>query len=107
MIPRLEKFHFFSESVDHLGHAIRPVLLEVASKNTYVVAKAKVRRTRTGVPSFLGLCHVYRRFVKRFSTVAALLADLTSKKYSLKLLPLTEQQLIAIEELRLRLRESY
>jgi Reverse transcriptase (RNA-dependent DNA polymerase) len=38
---KLKKCHFFSETVDYLGHVIRPGRLEVAEKNTTALKKAR------------------------------------------------------------------
>lgn len=87
MTVRLEKCRFFAESVHYLGHVVRAGRLEVTSEITEAVAKARPPRTYTEVWSFLGLCNVHRRFGKHLATVAAMLAQLTSKKYSMKLPP--------------------
>ena len=66
----LKKCHFFKETVDYLGHVIRPWHLSVAEKNTAALKVAKHPTTQTELRSFLGLCNVYRRFVKGFSKIA-------------------------------------
>lgn len=101
MTLRSGKSHLLAQSVDNLGYVTRPGLFEVASKNTNAVAKAKLACTGTEARSVLGLCSVYRRFVKKFPTVVALLTELISKTYTPALLSLTEQQLIEFEELKL------
>jgi Reverse transcriptase (RNA-dependent DNA polymerase) len=68
---QLKKCHFFSETVDYLGHVMRPGRLGVAEKNTTALKTAPLPRTQTELRSFLGLCNVYRRFVPRFSAIAA------------------------------------
>jgi hypothetical protein len=68
---KLNKCHFFSETVDYLGHVIRPGRLGVAEKNTTALKTAPLARTQTELRSFLGLCNVYRRFVPRLPAIAA------------------------------------
>jgi Reverse transcriptase (RNA-dependent DNA polymerase) len=51
---KLKKCHFFSETVDYLGHVIRPSRLEVAEKNTAVLKTAPLPRTQTELRSFRG-----------------------------------------------------
>jgi Reverse transcriptase (RNA-dependent DNA polymerase) len=58
---KLKKCHFFSETVDYLGHVIRPGRLVVAEKNTTPLKTAPLPRTQTELRSFLGLRNVYRR----------------------------------------------
>ena len=55
---KLKKCHFFAETVDYLGHVIRPGRLGVAKKNTTALQKAPIPRTQTELRSFLGLCNV-------------------------------------------------
>ncbi|CDF40036.1 retrotransposon protein [Chondrus crispus] len=76
---KLEKCNFFAESVDYLGHVIRPGLLAVAEKNTDAIKKAQERTTQTELRSFLGMCNVYRRFVPNFARTAAPLNVLLAK----------------------------
>lgn len=99
----LEKYHLFAQSVEYLGLVIRPSRLEFASKNTNEVAKAKPPHTQTKARSFLRLSNVYGRYLKNFATVAAPLTELTSKEYSPRPFPLTAQQLIAFDEIKLGL----
>ena len=97
---KLRKCHFFVKSVDYLGHVIRPGLLQVAEKNVDAVRQATPPRTQRQLRSFLGLCNVYRRFVKNFAHVAAPLTALTKKEQSFELSPFTEAQMEAFETLK-------
>ena len=76
---RLAKSKFFHTEVDYLGHVIKPGALEIAPDMIRSVQEATPPRTVRGVRSFLGLCNVYRRFVKGFSRIAAPLNDLLRK----------------------------
>jgi hypothetical protein len=76
---KLKKCHFFSDTVDYLGHVLRPGRLGVAEKNTTALRTAPLPRTQTELRSFLGLCNVYRRFVPHFSALAAPLNALLCK----------------------------
>ena len=97
---KLKKCHFFKETVNYLGHVIRPGKLEVASKNTEALKTAQPPSTQSELRSFLGLCNVYRRFVPGFAKVAAPLNALLRKGTPPKLDPLTGDQLQAFETLR-------
>ena len=50
--------------VDYLGHVIISSAVEIAPDMICSVQGATPPRTVRGVRSFLGLCNVYRRFVK-------------------------------------------
>jgi hypothetical protein len=71
MTLNLNKFHLFKETVDYLGHVIRPGQLSVADKNTAALKDTKHQTIQTYLRSILGLRNVYRRFVKGFAKIAA------------------------------------
>ena len=100
---KLKKCHFFAETVDYLGHVIRPGRLGVAEKNTNALKAAPLPRTQTELRSFLGLCNVYRRFVPRFSAIAAPLNALLAKGTPPQLGPLPSAAITAFNLLRERL----
>jgi Reverse transcriptase (RNA-dependent DNA polymerase)/RNase H-like domain found in reverse transcriptase len=68
---KLKKCLFFSQTVDHLGHVIRPGRLGVAEKNTDALRDAALQRTQTELRSFLGLFNVNRRLVPHFASLVA------------------------------------
>jgi hypothetical protein len=68
---KLKKYHLFSETVDYLGHVIRPRRLGVAEKNTTALKTAPLPRTQTELISFLWLYNVCKRFVPQLSAIAA------------------------------------
>ena len=100
---KLAKCFFFKDTVDYLGHVIRPGKLAVAVKNTDSLRSALPPTTQTELRSFLGLCNVYRRFVPGFAKIAEPLNHLLKKGEGPKLGPLTKEQLLAFEALREKL----
>jgi len=72
--------HFFQDEVEYLGQVVRPGQLLVHEKNTRGLAGAQQPRTQSELKSFLGMCNVYRRFVKDYSHLARPLTKLTSTK---------------------------
>jgi RNase H-like domain found in reverse transcriptase len=100
---KLKKFHFFSDTVDYLGHVIRPGHLCVAEKSTTALRTAPLPRTQTELRSFLGLCNVHRRFVPHFSTLAAPLNTLLCKGMPPQLGPNQQDGFVAFNTLRDRL----
>jgi hypothetical protein len=63
----LKQCKFFQESVDYLGHVIRPGKLAVAEKNTKALKTARPPTTQSELRSFLGLCNftgAYKRVRK-------------------------------------------
>ena len=67
---RLSKSKLFHTEVHYLGHVINPGVLEIAPDMIRAVQESTPPRTVPRVQSFLGLCYVYRRFVKGFSRIA-------------------------------------
>ncbi|MGH0053304.1 MAG: reverse transcriptase/ribonuclease H family protein, partial [Sphaerochaetaceae bacterium] len=96
---KLKKCDFFTDTVNYLGHKIRPGHLETDKAVTAALKEAKHPRDQTELKSFLGLCNVYRRFVPRYSHVAAPLNKLLRKDQAFKLGPLTPDQKQAFDSL--------
>ena len=97
---KLRKCEFFAETVDYLGHVIRPERLQVAQQKIEAVKGFKMPTTQTELRSFLGLCNVYRRFVPNFARAAAPLNDLLKKGQAFELPPLDEKQRKAFDSLK-------
>ena len=67
---KLKKCSFCTDTVTYLGHIIRPGQLSIDKTRVSALREAKYPRTQTQLRSFLGLCNVYRRFVKDFAKKA-------------------------------------
>ncbi len=76
---KLKKSDFFTQSVNYLGHVIRPGRISLAEKNTQALSEFKHPSAQTELRSFLGICNVYRRFVPNFACIAAPLNALWKK----------------------------
>ena len=76
---RLDKCTFFTKSINYLGHVVRPGKLAAAMDTCKAVEGFPEPRTITDVRSFLGLCNVFRRFVKDFARIAAPLNAMLKK----------------------------
>ena len=100
---KLSKSAFFQRSVEYLGLRIRPGKLEILPQNVEALKKCEFPKTQTEMRSYLGLCNVYRRFVKGFAHIAAPLVKALTKGQPVTLAPPTEEQLEAFEALRKRL----
>jgi hypothetical protein len=96
----LKKCHFFKETVDYVGHVIRPGQLSVAEKNTETLKNAQHQTTQTDLRSFSGICNVYRRFVRGFAKIAEPLNLLLRKGETPQLGPLSSKQVTAFDTLR-------
>jgi len=97
------KCHLFQQEVEYLGHVVRPGQLLVNQKNIKSLAQALLPRTQTELKSFLGMCNVYRRFIKDDAHIGKPRTKLTSKKLTHVLHPLDAAQLAAFEYLKKRL----
>jgi len=96
------KCHLFQQEVESLGHVVRPGQLLVNQKNIKSLAQALPPRNQTDLKSFLGMCNVYRRFIKDYAHIAKPLTKLTSKKLPHVLPSLDAAQLAAFEYLKER-----
>ncbi|CDF33720.1 unnamed protein product [Chondrus crispus] len=76
---KLSKCAFFDTSLTCLGHVIQPGRLEVERKNGVAIERARPPQNQAELRSFLGICNVYRRFVKGFAKIAAPLNRKTGK----------------------------
>jgi len=97
------KCHLFKQDVEYLGHVVRPGLLLVNQNNIKSLAQALPARNQTKLKSVLGMCNVYRRYIKDYAHIAKPLTKLTSKKLPHVLPPLDAAQLAAFENLKKRL----
>jgi Reverse transcriptase (RNA-dependent DNA polymerase)/RNase H-like domain found in reverse transcriptase len=96
----LNKCHFFKDTVDYLGHVIRPGQLSVTEKNTAALKDMTHTTTQTELLSFLDLCNVYRRFFKGFAKIAAPLNILLRKGETPQLSPLSPEMVFTFDTLR-------
>lgn len=63
-----------------LGHIVTDQGVEVDPKKIEAIKNCGRPLTQTYIPFFLGLANSYRRFVERFSAIAALFTTLTMNK---------------------------
>ena len=64
------KCHLFQQEVEYLGHVVRPGQLLANQKNIKSLAQALPPRNQTELKSFLGMCNVYRRFIKDYAHIS-------------------------------------
>jgi len=95
----LEKCTLFSDEVEYLGHNVRPGQLHVHSNNVDALRHEKFPTTKTQLKSFLGMCNVYRRFVKDFAKRAKPLNALTRAEIPQDLPPPTDAAVAAFEDI--------
>jgi len=100
---KASKCFLVQEEVEYLGHIVGRGHIRENEKNLVRLRRAEPPRTKKDVWSFLGMCNVYRRFVKDYAQVARPLTALTSPKVSDPLPPFSQDQWDAFEELKRRL----
>ena len=96
---KLAKCDFFTDTVKYLGHVIRPGTLSVDDATKAALRKARYPRNQTELRSFLGLCNVYRRFIRDFAHTAAPLNALLKKGQPQELAPFGEAEKAAFRTL--------
>lgn len=100
---KAKKCHFFQEEVEYLGHVVGRGHLKVQDKNIRGLEEASPPRCKKDLRSFLGMCNVYRRFVKDYARIARPLAAKTSTRLPDRWDHLTEEEAQSFEELKRRL----
>ena len=95
---KISKCAFFDEEVEYLGHVVKPGRLEMQSRNTDAIRRARPPTNITELRSFLGMCNVYRRFVPNFARVAAPLTRLTGKGMPQEFETLTDEEFEALKK---------
>ena len=95
----LEKCTWFSDEVEYLGHIVRPGQLHVHNENVDALKRASSPTTKTQLKSVLGMCNVYRRFVKDFAKRAKPLNAMTRAEVPPDLPKPTDAALAAFDDL--------
>ena len=97
---KLAKCEFFTNTVKYLGHIIRPGTLSIDEIVTKSIREIALPTNQTELRSFLGLCNVYRRFVRNFTQIAAPLNELLKKGKPVQLEPFNKLEVEAFEGLK-------
>ena len=102
MSLNLKKCSFFTKHIKYLGHIVRPGTIEVDQASTRCLEGLRPPRTVTELRSFLGVCNVYRRFIRRLTDIATPLNELLegNPAKNSPIPELTCRQLRSFEELK-------
>jgi hypothetical protein len=79
LFANIEKCTFCTNQVVFLGYVVTPQGIEVDEAKIKAIKSWPIPATLTQLRSFLGLVEFYQRFMRDFSTIAALLNDLMKK----------------------------
>lgn len=79
---KAKKWNFLTETIDHLGHLIRPRRSEIASHKTDTIKILKALRNVSELKMVLGLCNIFRRFVPNFARTSFSRKDTLRKDQS-------------------------
>jgi len=96
----LEKCTWFSDEFEYLGHIVRPGQLHVHNRNVDALKHASFPTTKTQLKSVLGMCNVYRRFLKDFAKRAKPLNAMTRAEVPPDIQKPTDAALAAFDALR-------
>ena len=103
---KAKKCHLFQEEVEYLGHIVGRGELKVQDKNIRRLREAAPPRCTKDLRSLLGMCNVYRMFVKDYARVARPLSAMTNTKGPNRWTSLSAEALVAFEKLKTRLMEA-
>ena len=76
---RPDKYLFFQEKAELLGHIASPDGIEPASKTLDKVAKFELPKNKIELKSFIYLCRFYMKHVQSFAETASPLTNLLKK----------------------------
>jgi len=79
LYAQLSKCEFWMDEVQFLGHVISAQGIVVDPAKVEAVVKWESPKSTTEIKSFVGLAGYYKRFIKGFSKIVALLTQLTRK----------------------------
>ena len=77
-VLKLSKCSFAQQQVEYLGHVVLQKGVEPVAAKVEVVYQWSVPQSIKALRSFLGLTGFYRRFIKGYATIAALLVAATT-----------------------------
>ena len=100
MYAKFSKCEFWLTKVKFLGHVVSASSVSMDLKKVEVVMSWEIPKSLFEIRSFLGLARYYRRFVKDFSRLAALMTRLTRNEVKLEWNDLCERE---FQELKRRL----
>lgn len=86
------KCHFFQKEVEYFGHMVTPGRVAVNTKDTDALRRIRYARTQNQLKSNMGMCGVYRNFVKDFAKLARPRTRLTSTKLAKQLPPIANEE---------------
>ena len=101
-----KKCHYFQEAVEYMGHLMGRGQLKVQDKNVRGLKDAPPARCKKDLRSFVGMCNLYRKFVKDYAQVSRPLAAMTSFKRPYRWGVPSDEALGAFQELKRRLTEA-
>jgi hypothetical protein len=79
LYAKLKKCEWGSQEVEYLGHIIRPGEVAMDPKKIKSIIDWPTPRNVKDVQAFMGLANFYRRFIFKFSQIAAPITDLTKE----------------------------
>lgn len=97
---KYKKYRLFTETMSYLGHVIHRRLLEIASRTTDAIGGFKEPADIPNFRSFLGLCHVFQKFVTNFARLVAPLNAKLWKDPPTAFGPLNENELKSVNLLK-------
>ncbi|MEO1413559.1 MAG: reverse transcriptase family protein, partial [Bacteroidota bacterium] len=98
LFVKAEKCKFHASSVEYLGFIIEEGQTRADPRKIQAVVDWPAPRSRKELQSFLGFANFYRRFIRRFSTVAEPLTRLTSPSRPFIWSPVADAAFLELKE---------
>jgi hypothetical protein len=88
------------EGIVFLGHELSPGRMKMPAEKSRAVTEMRVPKSQSAIRSFLGMCGVYRRYVRDFAAISTPLSNMLKKDQPATFEVLPDDTIAAFHELK-------